>query len=305
MREYRSRHQPRSSTAPIVKIGSAERYDRYYDITCDAIQNRMFPTIALPAGSLVARTNDPKYDARGIPSGSPMYPDNRFSGLRLDGRAGHGALYIGTLAGVLREHTHYSLPDYKKQPDKIWRPGSSDVTSEFMRGQRAGDDVHAKKKLFLFQVNETLQFADLRITAMTCFFHKVLQAGRQRYGFADNVIVDFLARSVSDPTDYSGARGIADAISDTGKRSGLAGVCAFSSRADKDNGFIVGAEEDRTGGLVHAVFGAGSAIVSALTPVPNPKREKIYKTPTDQDRFAFDNFAELSERIRPKSETDE
>ena len=299
MREYRSRHQPRSWTTSVAKIGNVERYDRYYDITCDAIQNRMFPTIPLPAGSLVVRTNHPKYDARGIPPASATSPDNRFSGLRLNGRAGHGALYIGTIAGVLREHTHYSLP---KQPDKIWKPSSSDVTSEFMHKQRTGAKVHATKKLFLFQVNETLQFADLRLTALTSFFLRVLQSGgRQRYGFADDVIIDFLARSVSDPTDYSVARGIADAIFDTSKRSGLAGVCAFSARADRDNGFVVSAEGDSTGGLVHAVFGAGSTIVSALTPVPKkPQSGKIHATSTAPEippELAFDSFEELIERI--------
>jgi hypothetical protein len=299
VREYRSRHQPRSWTTPVAKIGNVERYDRYYDMTYDAIQNWMFPTIPLPAGSLVVRTNDPKYDARGIPPASATSPDNRFSGLRLNGRAGHGALYVGTIAGVLREHTHYSLP---KQPDKIWKPSSSDVTSEFMHQQRTGAKVHATKKLFLFQVNKTLQFADLRLTALTGFFHKVLQSGgRQRYGLADNVVIDFLARSVSDPTDYSVARGIADAIFDTSKRSGLAGVCAFSARADRDNGFVVSAEGDSTGGLVHAVFGAGSSVVSALTPVPKkPKPGKIHATSTAPEippELAYDSFQELAERI--------
>lgn len=304
MREYRSRHQPRSWTTSIVKIGNVERYDRYYDITYDAIQNRMFPTIALPVGSLVVRANHPKYDARDIPPSSATSPDNRFSGLRLNGQAGHGALYIGTITGVLREHTHYSMP---KQPDKIWKPSSSDVTSEFMREQRSGAKVDAVKKLFLFQVNETLQFADLRLTALTSFFHRVLQSGgRERYGFADDVIIDFLARSVSDPTDYSAPRGIADAIFDTSRRSGLAGVCAFSARADRDNGFVVSAEGDRTGGLVHAVFGAGSTLVSALTPVPKkPKPGKIYATSTTPElppELAFDSFAEVIEMIEPKRE---
>jgi hypothetical protein len=299
VRDYRSRHQPRTWTTSIAKIGNVERYDRYYDITYDAIQNRMFPTVALPAGSLVVRINDPEYDARGIPPASAASVHNRFSGLRLDGRAGHGALYIGTVAGVLREHTHYSLPE---QPGKIWKPSSSDVTSEYMRQQRTGAKLHETKKLFLFQVNETLHFADLRLTALTSFFHRVLQSGgRQRYGLADDVIVDFLARSVADQTDYSVPRGIADAIFDTSKRSGLAGVCAFSARADRDNGFVVSAEGDSTGGLVHAVFGAGSTIVSALTPVPKkPKPGKIYATSTTPEtppELAFDSFEELMERI--------
>lgn len=304
VREYRGRHQPRTWTTSIPKIGNVERYDRYYDITYDAIQNRMFPTIALPKGSLVVRVNHPKYDARGIPPASATSPDNRYSGLRLDGRAGHGALYIGTVAGVLREHTHYSMPE---QPEKIWKPSSKDVTSEFMRKQRTGAEVDETKKLFLFQVNQTMHFADLRLTALTSFFHRVLQSGgRDRYGFADNVIVDFLARLISDAVDYSAPRGMADAIFDTSKRSGLVGVCAFSSRADKDNGFVVSAEGDSTGGLVHAVFGAGSSLVSALTPVPKKSKPgKVYATssePAIAAQLAYDSFQEVMERIDPKRE---
>ena len=46
------------------KIDDVERYDRFYDMTYDGIQNRMLPSILLPAGTLVVRGNDPKYDAR-------------------------------------------------------------------------------------------------------------------------------------------------------------------------------------------------------------------------------------------------
>jgi hypothetical protein len=305
VREYRGRHQPRTWTTSIAKIGNVERYDRYYDITYDAIQNRMFPTVALPAGSLVVRITHPKYDARGIPPASPTDAGNRYSGLRLDGRAGHGALYIGTVAGVLREHVHYSMPE--QQQKTIWKPGANDATAEFMRNQRTGAELHETKKLFLFQVNQTMLFADLRLTALTSFFQRVLQSGgRERYGFADDVIVDFLARLISDQVDYSAPRGMADAIYDTSKRSGLCGVCAFSSRADKDNGFVVSAEGDKTGGLVHAVFGAGSSLVSTLTPIPKkPKPGKVYAsstTPADEPELAFNSFQELMERIEPKRE---
>lgn len=310
VREYLSRYLSRNWSAPIAKISNPDRYDRYYDITYDAIQNGMFPTVELPAGSLVVRVNDPKYvrlndpkyDARGIPPASATDPGNRFSGLRPNGRAGHGALYIGTIGGVLREHVHYNSP---KQPDKIWTPASNEVTAEYMHEQRTGAAVHATKKLYLFQVNTTLRFADLRLTALTAFFQRVLQTGgRQRYGLADDVIIDFLARAVSDAVDYSAPRGVADAVFDTSKRSGLAGVCAFSSRADKDNGFVVSAEGDSTGGLIHAVFGAGSTVVSALTLVPKkPKHGKIYATstaPASAPDLAYDSFKELSERIAPK-----
>jgi hypothetical protein len=285
---YQSRHQPRRQTTISGKIDDVERYDRYYDITYDGILNRMFPAIALPVGSLVVRGNNPKYDARVIPPGSASKLTNRFSGLRLDGRAGQGALYIGTIAGVLREHTHYSLPGWKKQPDKVWKPSASDATSEFMREQRAGAAPDPQYKFFLYRVNETLQFADSRVTSLASFMKRMLNAGAaQRYGLSDRAVIDFLARASSDPTDYSASRGIADAVFDSRKISGFAGVCAYSSRADRDSGIVVSPEGDATGGLIHAVFGADSTLVTALTPVP--------KSP---GVLAFDTFAELSKAVQ-------
>jgi hypothetical protein len=286
---YQSRHQPRRQTTTAGKIDDVERYDRYYDITYDGIQHRMFPSIALSVGSLVVRVNNPKYDARVIPPGSASKLTNRFSGLRLDGRAGQGALYIGTIGGVLREHAHYSLPGAKRQPDKVWKPTSKDATSDFMREQRAGAAVDPNLKFFLYRMNETLQFADLRLTSLASFVKRMLCAGgAQRYGLSDKAVIDFLARAASNPSDYSASRGIADAVYDSRKRSGLAGVCAFSSRADRDSGLVVGSEGDATGGLIYAVFGADSTTVSSLTPVP--------KSPGN---LAFDTFAELSAAVQP------
>ena len=280
---YQSRYQPRKHTILTGKIEDVERYDRYYDIAYDGIQNRLFPSIPLPAGTIVVRGNDPKYDAREIPGPSTTSLTNRFSGLRLDGRAGQGALYIGTIAGVLRERTHYALPGWKKQPDKIWKPSSSDVTSEFMREQRTGAPVNPKYKFFLYRVNTTLQFADLRLTSLASFMKRMLHGGGvQRYGLSDRAVVDFLARASASPTDYSASRGIADAVYDSRKVSGFAGVCAFSARPDRDSGLVVSAEGDVTGGLVHAVFGAGSTVVTSLAPIP--KRPGVLE---------FDTFAEL------------
>lgn len=283
MRAYQSRYQPRRHTMMMGKIEDAERYDRYYDIAYDGIQNRMLPSIALPAGTLVVRGNDPQYDARVIPPGSSTKLDNRFSGLRLDGRAGQGALYIGTISGVIRERTHYALKNATKKPDKIWTPASSDVTSDFMRGQRTGAPAGDKYAFFLYRVNKALQFADLRITSLASFMKRMLGAGAaQRYGLSDRALVDFLARASSNPEDYSASRGIADAVYDLRKVSGFVGVCAFSSRADSDSGFVISAEGDATGGLVHAVFGPDSTAVTALTPVPE-----------SPGNLAFDKFSDL------------
>lgn len=284
MAAYLSRHQPRRHTTLMGKIEDVERYDRYYDITYDGIQNRMFPGITLPAGSMVVRGNDPKYDARVIPPGSGSKLTNRFSGLRLDGRAGQGALYIGTLTGVLRERAHYAMPGWTKQPPKVWKPSASDATSEFMREQRAGAAVDPEYKFYLYRVNETLLFADLRLTSLASFMKRMLRAGAaQRYGLSDRAVLDFLARASASPTDYSASRGIADAVFDTRKLSGFIGVCALSSRADRDSGLVVSAEGDATGGLIHAIFGADSTTVSVLTPIP--------KSPGN---LAFDTFAELA-----------
>lgn len=271
------------------KIQDVERYDRYYDIAYDAIQNRMFPSISLPAGSLVVRGNDYRYDARVIPPGSSTKITNRFSGLRLDGRAGHGALYIGTITGVLREHTHYSLPGWKKQPAQIWSRSATDVTSEFMREQRTGKPpVDSKLKFFLYRVNTALHFADLRITSLASFMSRLLRtAGAQRYGMAAGSMIDFLAGASGNPTDYSASRGIADAVFDLRRSSGFAGVCAFSSRADRDSGLVGSSEGDATGGLIYAIFGADSTVVTALTPVP--------KSP---GTLGFDTFAELSAAVQ-------
>jgi hypothetical protein len=285
---YQSRHQPRRQTTVTGKIDDVERYDRYYDITYEGILNRMFPSIGLAAGSLVVRVNNPKYDARVIPPGSATKLTNRFSGLRLDGRAGQGALYIGTIGGVLREHAHYSMPGWKKQPEKVWKPSASDATSEFMREQRAGAAVDPNLKFFLYRMNETLQFGDLRLTSLASFMKRMLGAGgAQRYGLSDRAVIDFLAKAASNPSDYSASRGMADAIFDLRKLSRLSGVCAFSSRADRDSGVVVSTEGDATGGLIHAVFGADSTTVSSLTPVPK-----------NASSLEFDTFAELSAAVQ-------
>lgn len=284
---YQSRHQPRRQTTTAGKIDDVERYDRYYDITYDGILSRMFPTVGLSAGSLIVRVNNPRYDARVIPPGSASKLTNRFSGLRLDGRAGQGALYIGTIGGVLREHAHYSMPAGNRPP-KVWKPSSSDATSEFMREQRAGAAVDPNLKFFLYRMNETLQFADLRLTSLASYAKRMLQAGgAQRYGLSDQAMIDFLARAASNPSDYSASRGMADAVFDSRKLSGLSGVCAFSSRADRDSGIVVSTEGDASGGLIYAVFGADSTIVSSLTPVPK-----------SAGALAFDTFAELNAAVQ-------
>jgi len=300
MSVYLSRNQPRRQTTIAGKIKHVERYDRYYDIAYDALRKRMFPRVTLPKDSLVVRAMKGPYDPRGIPPGSSTGIGNRFNGIRLDGRAGHGALYIGTVTGVLREHTHYSLREKsgsvtrldgsETKPTPLWKPSGTDSTAHFMHGQRTGaSPVNSATKFHLMRVNQTLHFADLRVTSLSRFMTQLRLSGAQQYGITSEADVDFLAMAASGPDDYSAARGIADAVFDLRHQSGLAGVCAFSSRADSDSGLVVSAEDDPTGGLIYAVFGADSTVISALTPLP--------KSP---DKAGFDTFAELTAQLSTK-----
>lgn len=109
MQYYQSRYQARRHTTIQGKIQDVERYDRFYDIAYEALRDGRLPHLTLPAGALLVRRMTGPHDPLQIPPGSSMNTGNRFSGPRLDGRPGQGALYVATIAGVLREHTHYSL----------------------------------------------------------------------------------------------------------------------------------------------------------------------------------------------------
>ncbi len=275
---YLSCHQPRKQTTLCGNIGNVETYDRFYDITWDALKARVFPHFRLPAGRLVVRTMDGPYNSRQIPPGSSMNPRNRFSGPRLDGRPGQGALYVGTIGGVLREYTHYALPRPSTSPltrgaPPPWRPGALDSTSTFMRGLKSGaPPLRATTKFYLYRTVVELRFADLRLPALVPLMQRLRsEGGGQRYGIVAHSPVDFQVAAASDSQDYSAARGVADAVFDQREISGDHGVCALSSRADRDNGLVLETHGDATGGLVFAIFGRDSSVVSALQPVaPNP-----------------------------------
>src|SRR5271169_4493090 len=133
---YQSRFQPRRHTTLTGKINDVERYDRFYDIAFDALRRGRFPQVTLTVGRLLVRVMRGPYDPRAIPPGSSMNVGNRFSGPRLDGRPGQGALYVGTIAGVLREHTHYALlqksSSLQNAVPPLWKPGAPDGTAAFM-----------------------------------------------------------------------------------------------------------------------------------------------------------------------------
>jgi len=294
---YQSQYQPRRQTTVMGKIADVERYDRFYDIAYDALRLGRFPQLVLPAGRLVVRAMKGPYDARGIPPSSSVSTENRFSGLRLDGRAGQGALYVGTIDGVLREHAHYSLVPKRTglqsaAPPRMWKPGASDNTSTFIQSQKAGaPPPSATSKFYIFRVARSLRFADLRLTSLAPFMTqlRVTGEGAERYQIAKESPVDFQISAVGTAVDYSASRGIADAVFDQRASTGHAGVCALSSRADTDSGLVVGSDLDPTGGLVFAIFGQDSTTVSALVP------------PKDSAQASFNTYAELRKAIQDSS----
>jgi hypothetical protein len=299
MTTYQSRHQPRRQMTVSGKIHNPALYDRFYDIAYDAMLRGHFPSMTLPAGKLVLRVVNSALtieQARAIPPGSAMNGDNRFSGARLDGRHGQGALYVGTVGGILREHAHYSLqpPEtsrLQKPPPRLVTPGATDRTGAFMGQQAAGAKPLSPKRFHLFRLRHPLHFADLRLSALAPLFQALRANGetRSRYGIVDWAPFDMLVAAASESQDYSAARGLADAVFDRRHSTGNAGVCAASSRADTDSGLVHQSHGDPTGGLIFAIFGSDGAPVAALEPAApqgNP------------DAASYDTFAGIAAAAR-------
>jgi hypothetical protein len=277
MPTYQSRHQPRRQMIVSGKIQNAESYDRFYDIATDAMLRGQFPRMTLAAGQLLLRSVNGTLtieQARSIAPGSSTNGNNRFSGPRLDGRHGQGALYVGTVGGVLREHAHYAL---QKAPASrltgtpappLWKPRAPDRTRDFMKGQETGALPPGGQRFHLFRLKQALDFADLRLTSLAPVIQKLRSSGeaRSRYGIVDWAPFDMLVSAASDSQDYSAARGLADAVYDQRSRTGFAGVCAASSRADTDSGLVIESHGDATVGLIFAIFGHDGAPVAALEP---------------------------------------
>lgn len=270
MATYISRHQPRRQTVIAGQIRDPNNYGRFYDLTCDALAAGALPTVTVPAGGLFIR-----YASAGMtpaqvcgihPAGTTKL-DVRFSGRRLDGRAGQGAIYLATPAASLRELTHYSLPPGAA----LWTPGAPDRTAAFMAQQLQGGAAPAGKVFYLVRTTRALRLADLRPTALWSLVGRMMVAGgTTRYGISENTPQDFLARAHLTPDDYSASRGIADAVADRGGALGLAGVLSHSARADRDDGLIAGDQGDAMGGLVVALFGQDGERLSALEPALPP-----------------------------------
>ncbi len=277
---YQSRHQPRRQQTAGGKIKNPEQYDIFYDIAFDAMLRGDLPTMTVDTGRLMLRVVHARLsieEARTIPPASSMNGNNRFSGARLDGRNGQGALYVGTVGGILREHAHYSLQSYPASKlgtaaPGLFKPGSPDGTSAFMQQQKSGAMPLTAQRFHLFRLKHPLQFADLRLTALAPLFHRLRTSGeaKGRYGMVDHIPFEMLISAASDAQDYSAARGIADAVYDRRHSTGLAGVCAASSRADTDSGLIYETHGDPTGGLIFAIFEKDGTPVAALEPAAPP-----------------------------------
>jgi hypothetical protein len=293
MSYYQSRYNPRQHASFLGKIENVERYDRYYDIAYEALRDGQLPHLTLPIGAFLVRVMKGPYDPLQIPPGSSMNAGNRFSGRRLDGRPGQGALYVATIAGVLREHAHYSLLSkttaFAPPIPPLYKPGAPDATRAFIDAQLKGaPPPSADSKFYLLRVSRALRFADLRISSIAPLMYRIRLSGREgnRYGITESSPVDFQISAPSDAVDYSASRGMADAVFDRRATTGDAGVCAFSSRADTDAGIVVPLEGDPTCGLVFAILGPDSEVVSALSLVPKDAAHK-----------GFDTYAELRSAI--------
>jgi hypothetical protein len=270
---YKSLFYPRVQTTVTGKVQSTDTYDLYYDMVRLAARDRALPMANVDAGELLIRKSKYTIDqTKRIPPRSDESLSNRYSGRRLDGSTGQGALYLASLSGVLREHTHYSTPAAKG----LWLPGRHDVTGAFMSGQKGGAKLPAGEHFHVYRAGSDLRTADLRLETLFRFFT------RYQFGIAKNVPLDLLVNAVSSPTDYSAARGMADAVFDSRRQSGAAGLLATSARADSDSGLILGSHGDDSGSNVIALLGMPDTVVDALTPVAS-----------------FESFADLS-RALPK-----
>jgi hypothetical protein len=112
MPTYVSRHNSRKQLVVLgERIASAESYDRFYDIGWEGFQRRALPLVWLEAGRLLFRYSEATIEQsrtlREVDK-STSSRRARYSGIRLSGREGQGALYMGSLGGVVRERVHYS-----------------------------------------------------------------------------------------------------------------------------------------------------------------------------------------------------
>ena len=268
-RSYVSRHNPRRQVVILGRVASPGRYDSFYDLGYELVQARSLPSVTLPTGRLMFRWSDRDIEqSRHIPPASTQALEKRYSGVRLTGADGQGALYLASLAGLLREYVHYA----GTHTSKVVLPGAQDRLRQTVKGTAAGRAFAPAASTSLFhayRVQAEIRLADLRVLTLARLFALLLTpaGARTRFGISEQAPIDMLVQMVLDPSDYSAARGLSDAIADTSSLNGVRGLCATSARSDSDTGVILDAHGDGVHGSVYALFGRASARIDALQPV--------------------------------------
>jgi len=265
-RSYVSRHNARRQAVILGRVASPARYDSFYDLGYELVEARSLPAVTVPIGRLLFRWSDRDIEqSRHIPPGSSQALEKRYSGVRLTGANGHGALYLASLAGLLRESVHYGTGE----APKLVLPGAPDRLREVVKAAAAGQAPAGASFFHAYRAKAPIRLADLRVMTLARLFASLLTpaGARTRLGISEQASPDMLVQMVVDPNDYSAARGLSDAIPDTASVIGVAGLCATSARGDSDTGVILDAHGDGVEGTVYALFGAASTQVQALQPV--------------------------------------
>ena len=112
MPTYVSRHNPRKQLVVLgERVVSAQSYDRFYDIAWEAFQRGVLPLVRLEAGRLLFRYSGATIEQSRTLRAAEFSTNSRevrYSGIRLSGREGQGALYMASLGGLVRERVHYA-----------------------------------------------------------------------------------------------------------------------------------------------------------------------------------------------------
>ena len=272
MPTYTSRHNPRKHLIVLgERVASTETYDRYYDVGWEAFQRGVLPLLRLEEGRLVFRYSNATIEqSRTVRKAefSTNARHVRYSGIRLAGLEGQGALYLASLGGIVREHVHYSGGG---KPGLIL-PGGPDQTRSAVQSLSTGPGKvipTAPKPFHVYRLQASLLMADLRVRTLVQVFQDLLVApgARARFGISPAASATGMLNSVLAPNDYSAARALADAVYDAGTRRGIAGLIATSARGDNDTGVILDNQGDGVEGLVYALFGKAEQRLSVLQPV--------------------------------------
>lgn len=267
MSNYVSRHNPRRQTLLRDRIASPGRYDSYYDLGHELVGARSLPTLRLPIGHLLYRWCERDIEqSRQIPPSGDMSVKNRYSGARLTGTSGQGALYLASLAALLRENTHYAGGTAAKVVTPF---GADPVRDAIKAAAKKTGPAGGPAPFHVYRAAASIQLADLRVQTLARLFTQLLTpaGARSRFGFSEQAPIDLLVQAVLDPNDYSAARGLSDAIADAATSIGVAGLCATSARGDSDTGAMLDSHGDGVHGSVYALFGRAAERMLVLEPV--------------------------------------